>query len=41
MQLDEKWLFTQTVTGNNLPYFIFFVEVTMFVHQGFCNQGAS
>ena len=26
MQLDAKWLFTQIVTGDNLPYFIFLLK---------------
>ena len=42
MQIDAKWLFTEIMTRDNLPWFIFFVEAAAsFLRQGFCNQGAS
>ena len=41
-QSDARWLFMHIMTRDNLPYFIiFFIEVTTFLRQGFCNQGAS
>ena len=39
MQLDAKWLFTQTVIEDNLPYFIFLLKKLLHLYtKGFVTK---